>query len=293
MFERIISIDWSGGKIRKEDDHVNLRITSWEPDQGFLVVRPPNARNQRRRWSRGECREWLAGQLRVDSPRTLVAMDFAFGLPWGIDRQLFQVAGWHEMLSKFDEVYSQNQTALSTALAINSKCQHSIGPYRLSKKDRTDFRFYLEHNISYYRLVEQIVPQAISVWYLGAGPKVGYHTLTGLPALHWLIQQREKGNIQFQVWPQETMTPEGHALVESYPALCRIEVDDWGNTRGQDERDAWKVLKQIEQANSSGSLEKWFQVPEITAGRYAGVSFQEQIQFEGFIFGVNPLCILN
>jgi hypothetical protein len=74
VFERYISVDWSGSDL--EDRRVNL------PDNNGTVVPPPDARRGVRAWTRTECRRWLAQALRMDQPRCLIAMDFGFGYLW-------------------------------------------------------------------------------------------------------------------------------------------------------------------------------------------------------------------
>ena len=288
MFQRIISIDWSGGEEKTEDDYVNLRIAVWQQDRSW-IQRPPNAYSGRRKWARSECRSWLLQQLQTDERRTLVTMDFGFGLPWGSDQALFGVSGWEEMIKKIAGLYSENGTARKTAKSINAlKCNEGHGPYRLGKDDRTDFRFYLDKGVGYCRLADIAVPQAISQWYLGAGPKVGYHSITGMSALSWLITQRHEGKVDFRVWPHElheNLEPTGHVLAECYPAICPIPKS-WGECQGGDERDAWKVLQFLVAANQEDRINSLFDVPELPFGRIDSVPFRTQIRFEGFIIGV-------
>lgn len=65
------------------------------------------------------------------------------------------------------------------------------GPYR-PRQDRTSFSFYLGEGVPYYRLVKAAVSQAISQWYLGAGPEVASSTITGMYALDYLMTLRDK-----------------------------------------------------------------------------------------------------
>ena len=285
MFGRIISIDWSGGENKTETDNVNIRVAEWN-GQGSCIVRPPNALNARRKWNRHEVRVWLTQRLQPHEPRTLVAADFGFGLPWRSDVAIFGVNGWRAMIAEVARIYIQNETARKTAVAINAISHlNNHGPYRLSKNDRTDFQFYLNHDVAYYRLTDLAIPQAISQWYLGAGAKVGFHSITGMYALDWLIKQRDAKNASFEIWPHETLEPSGHVIVESYPSITP-NPGSWGPTQGGDERDAWKMLEHCRLANEVGSIGNWFSIDERSFGRYAQVPFFKQIQFEGFIFGV-------
>src|SRR5262249_20919808 len=126
------------------------------------------------------------------------------------------------------------------------------------------------------------------------------------------------GMLDFVVWPHECLTPDGkgHVLVESYPSvfppLCctrceRVyparqqagssrkksyvprfcetckEYDIW---KDPNQEDAWKVLRALVKQND-GTLSGLFQIKEQPFGRITGVEFKEQIQFEGFILGMN------
>jgi hypothetical protein len=286
MFDRIISVDWSGGENKTEGEPVSLRVAVWD-QSGSDIQRPPKANKSRRKWSREECREWLREQLANESKRTLAAFDFGFSLPWGSEKAMFQVTGWPALVAQMGRVYAQHGTARATAEAINAfPCLSGHGPYRLTKDDRTERRFYLQHGVGYYRLTELATPQAISQWYLGAGPKVGYHSITGMAALDWLMKERSAGRASFTVWPQETLEPVGNVLVESYPSICPRPAT-WGSAQGEHERDAWKVLQYLVGLNSSGGIARLFAVSELPFGRVKNVDFLTQVQFEGFILGLN------
>src|SRR5712691_9230046 len=106
MFDRIISVDWSGAG--RETDGVDLRIAAFDAatNQSFIVTRPYKKRTVAS-WSRQAFRGWIVDQLRDKQP-TLVAMDFGFGLPWGSDQAVFGVAGWREMIRAIAERYEEN-----------------------------------------------------------------------------------------------------------------------------------------------------------------------------------------
>jgi len=285
MFDRYISIDWSGAGT--ETDRVDLRVVMMERGRAAQVVNPPGARRGVCRWTRLECRNWLVEVLSERNLRTIVALDFGFGLPWGADRQVFDCDGWRGMLERIGDLYSEKQTARAVAQFVNAQKQfNGHGPYRFND-NRTDFRFYLDRQVAYYRLVEQAIPQAISQWYLGSGGVVGFHTITGLAMIEHLIGLREQDRIEFQVWPHEIVGPDGtrHLLVESYPAICP-RPEGVGPCEDKHQRDAWKVLLWMIEADERGELARAFKVPSIMYGRCSGVSVEEQIRFEGWIFGV-------
>ncbi len=163
MFERYISIGWSGAGT--EDQRYGLRVVeaSRESAEG-IVVNPPMPGATR--WTRAECGRYLTQVLREDQPRCLVAMDFGFGYPWGADAAIFGVGGWGAMLGRLSGIYEQKETARAAAEKINSfESFRGHGPYRFDD-NRTDLRFYLDHGISYYRQVEMRFrrPSASGTW---------------------------------------------------------------------------------------------------------------------------------
>ncbi len=286
MFERIISIDWSGAG--EESRGVDLRIAQWDARTGAtdIVDRQLGSRTVRS-WSRAACRDWLEAQLRSDAP-ALIACDFGFGYCWGADQAIFGVSGWHAMIQRIATLYRQHRTARATAQHINTLPQfEGHGPFRFNES-RNDFRFYMQHGISYYRLCEMLAPQSISQWYLGAGGTVGFHSITGMAALHDLVLKRQRGDFEFEVWPQETLAPTGakHVFAEVYPSLCP-RLDDYGPCQDDHQRDAWKVLQMIKSARDEVRLSQLFDVAPLRCGRVEGVPFEKQLQFEGFILGLH------
>jgi hypothetical protein len=194
------------------------------------------------------------------------------------------------MIRAIAERYEENGTARAAAQATNREQRFGgHGPYRFDDT-RNDFRFYSDNGVAYYRLTELIAPQGISKWYLGSGGTVGFHTITGLAAINHLIQEREAARLDFVVWPHECLAPDGtkHVLVESYPAVCQCP-GDYGPCRvnDQNQRDAWKVLQMLLKMRNDGALPCLFQIKEQPFGRITGVDFEKQIQFEGFILGMN------
>jgi hypothetical protein len=288
VFEHIVSVDWSGAAT--EEKRVDLRVAVYDAASNRSQILDDNARGKPiKNWSRASFRRWLVEWLE-HKPPTLVAMDFGFGLPWGADRALFDVAGWRALLREFSRRYAQELTARSTALAIDAQPRFGgHGPFRFNDS-RSDFRFGLDHGVAYYRLTELIAPQAISQWYLGSGGTVGFHSITGMAAIDDLIQRREAGELDFTVWPQETLEPNGdrHVLVESYPAIYPMP-SDFGPCleKDADQKDAWRVLVHLAAAQRTGKLGEFFRIKPQPFGRVEGISFEEQIRFEGAIFGLH------
>lgn len=286
MFDRIISVDWSGAGT--EDKPVNLRIAAFDAASNRAwIVRHSRGDRTFINWSRQAFRNWISNELRDERP-ALIAMDFGFGLPWGSDQAVFEVEGWHKMIRAIGERYREDRTARATAISINNNKRFGgHGPYRFDR-DRNDFRFYADNGVAYYRCTELISPQAISQWYLGSGGTVGFHTITGLSALDYLIREREAKRLDFLVWPQEVLIPDGktHILAESYPAICE-QVAANATCSDRHERDAWKVLQMLRIKRDEGALDSLFRVKEQPFGRIKGVAFDEQIRFEGFMLGIN------
>jgi len=178
MFDRIVSVDWSGAdNVMKR---VDLRVAAFDAATNQLrIVNPPFGTRPRASWSRREFQTWIVHQLQDKTP-TLVAMDFGFGLPWGSDKIVFGASGWHDMVRAIAERYAEKGTARETAKAINAEARFGgHGPYRFDRPDRNDFRFYSDKGVAYYRLTELIAPQAMSQWYCGSGAKVSFHTFSG------------------------------------------------------------------------------------------------------------------
>jgi hypothetical protein len=285
MFDRMISVDWSGAGL--ETDAVDLRVVVFDTEhkEPRVVDRSRRDRNIAS-WSREAFRSWIMNELRDKRP-ALVVMDFGFGLPWGSDQAVFQVAGWRAMIGAIAKRYAENGTARATAQSINHDARFGgHGPYRFDS-NRNDFRFYADSGVAYYRLTELIAPQAISQWYLGSGGTVGFHTISGLAAINHLIEVREAKGLDFCVWPHECSAPDGtrHVIAESYPAICSY-TGDFGPCRDQHRRDAWKVLQMLLAKRNEGTLQTLFHMREHPFGRIAGVDFRRQIQFEGYILGL-------
>lgn len=287
MFQRIISVDWSGAAT--ENDGVNLRVATFDAVTGVsAIVDRPYGRQGIKSWTRAIFRRWIFEQLLSEAPRTLIAMDFGFGLPWGSDRALFDVVGWREMVRTLGQRYDNSGTSRATAEQINVDDRFGgHGPYRFDH-NRTDYHFYLDRGIAYYRIAELCSPQAISQWYLGSGGTVGFHTISGLAAINFLIEKRDAKKIDFCVWPQECqqLDDSRHVIVESYPSICPLP-ESFGPCEDDDQRDAWKVLQMLVSKRAAGTLQRDFVIPEVPFGRHEGVSYEDQVQFEGWIIGLN------
>jgi len=289
-FERFIGIDWSGA--RSEDQPVALAIAEATTGGGPRLTTPPHGRT--RKWTRSAARALLGERLAPGMPRTLVAIDMAVGLPWGSDRALFGVVGWRAMVDAMAADHGlANElgvvgSARSTAERINARFPDGA-PFR-TDQTRNDGRFYRRHRVAYYRQVEALVPQAISPWYLGSGGKVGYHTISGMFTLAQLLARRDRGELDFTVWPHEgtTLADEGHAIVECYPAAmgAKASVVAADGVISGDERDALGIVRWLLARSEQGVLGDAFVLPDLGFGRVDGVACSEQLEFEGWILGI-------
>jgi len=286
MFERMISVDWSGAAT--EADSVDLRVATYdELTQQRQLLNRPFTNRRYASWTREAFRRWIVEQLSTDAPRTLVALDFGFGLPWKSDQALFEVTGWRELVRTLAQRYLHSHTARLTAQGINEVHQNvGEGPYRFNE-NRNAFGFYVDQGVSYFRLTELCAPQAISQWYLGSGGTVGFHTITGLAMLNQLLSLREQKQLDFFVWPHDGLVipNKKHVFVESYPSLAP-SLEDYGPCTDDNQRDAWKVLDMLINRQNDDSIGDLFDIPHIPFGRYENVPLQDQIMFEGWILGI-------
>jgi hypothetical protein len=216
-------------------------------------------------------------------------MDFGFGLPWGADRAVFGCNGWYQMVEAIAHRMAHQGRASDVAMAINGSSEFDgHGPYRFDE-NRSDFRFYRDQGVAYYRLIENSVPQAISQWYMGSGGTVGYHTLTGLASLCELLAHRENGDVAFKIWPHEwdsaTEIGAEHLITESYPALYPTPKS-FGPCVNAHQRDAWKALMWMMASDEQNHLRTALTPQPSPFGRFESVSFEEQMRFEGWILGV-------
>ena len=109
-----------------------------------------------------------------------------------------------------------------------------------------------------------------------------------MATLHRLITLREQDLIDFQVWPQEgdVLNVGKHIVVESYPAMYP-EPASYGDCQDEHCQDAWKVLQWIIRADASGTIEQAFELAPRPFGRFEDISFEDQVRFEGWMFGVS------
>jgi hypothetical protein len=192
------------------------------------------------------------------------------------------------MIHEIARIYEKEGTARAVAQSINKQERFAgHGPFRFNS-DRSDFRFYLDHEIAYFRLTELIAPQAISQWYLGSGATVGLQTISGLYAIDRLVREREAGKFDFVVWPLECLDPDGtkHVIAESYPSICPKFVDTV-QCRNNHQKDACRVLQMLLLKRNEGKLRDLFRIREQQFGRRADIDFWQQVQFEGFILGIH------
>ena len=184
--------------------------------------------------------------------------------------------------------YRTHGSALVAARAINNDLRFGgHGPFRFDGC-RTDRRFYDSHDVPYYRLTEIAIPQAISQWYLGSGGKVGSHTITGLAGLAELLRRRDAGELAFAVWPQEWVR------LPRRPPRCGRELpgglpaDRGGRSLGRRRRARRATGRWIGRSPkpAKAACRRRSRSRPRPFGRIDGVTFEEQVSFEGWILGV-------
>lgn len=216
-------------------------------------------------------------------------MDFPFGYPWGSDEHVFQVHGWEAMVRSIRGRHERAGSARQTAERLNLEERFDgHGPFRFNH-NRTDYRFYVDNGVSYYRLTELVAPQASSVWYLGAGPGVGHQTITGLSLLAELVCAREEDRVTFTIWPHEGADgrechTETHVLLEGYPAILPEPAEPCP-CQNEHARDAWKMLSWMRIRNAEGGLEGTLQLPQDLPETLAP-NGENRVSFEGWILGL-------
>ena len=228
-FKRFIGIDWSGAA--GDDDRVGLRVVEANGDSPPEAIAPPTNRRAKN-WKRNEVRQFLSQALRNEAEKTLVGIDAALGYPAGTDEAVFGVRGWRNMVTEIARLAEKAGTARETMDLINNRHaalpgvpfftrRKDISDSNWSRKNHTSHGFFTETGLSYYRFVDTLIPQAISVFYMGPGPMVGGHTVTCLPILHRLLEQRDKqGDLDFGMWLyEENWRARKHLIVECYPAI--------------------------------------------------------------------------
>lgn len=274
MFERFIGIDWSGSG-RCGASNSGLAIAEGGSEG------PPPARPTSR-VSRIAVTDWLVAQLGPDTPRTVVGLDFAFGFPVGAHKLMYGTSCWNDFALSVsgdlscDGRQSSGTPARDLAYKINEKFE-GAGPFR-DNETRSDFRFYVEHGVPYFRMTENCVPQAISPWYIGSGATVALSTLTGIAALGRLLKKRAEGVCRFRVFPFEEIDPRSHLIVEVYPAIWADPRRDEG--KNEHVRDAKRIVRGLR-----GLTERDLQLPAPDLTPWA-VCPRCRVREEGWIVGV-------
>lgn len=269
MFERWVGIDWSGAATRSE--RVNLAVARGDSRELELeLVHPPSAK---RKWTRNEALDFLFELLKHPEPH-LIGVDAAFGFPAGFARAWIGVEDWTAMVKEFGRLEREHGRARDVAAAING--QFEGGPFRFNES-RNDRRFYLAHDVAYFRQTDLLTPQCLSAFYMGSGAAVGFHTITFLACLSELIEARERREVDFQVWPFEGGLRGVHTFAEVYPAL--LEAPDGTGELSGDERDAMKIVHFLREGHYV------FEIQSFNMGRHLDFRLEEQIASEGWILG--------
>ena len=227
-FRRIFGVDWSG-RGRDDESNRNLAVAAWS--EADMVARVENSWCRQRR-TRLDLENWLAEILRPGSPAALIGLDFGFGYPRGAAKVVFNADSWQSLYEQMAKLMELHVKARKVAIEINERFGEN-GPFR-DNADRSNFQFYLSKGISYFRLVERFIPQAISQWYIGSGPTVGLSSIAGMALLGRLLRRRAEGECKFRIFPFETFESDSHGIVEIYPAICpEPNNPNWENKCGK------------------------------------------------------------
>ncbi len=288
-FQRYIGIDWSGAG--GDDDRVGLRVVEARDGRAPRAVAPPT--NPRaKNWKRAEVREFLREALRSDADKTLVGIDAALGYPAGADEAVFGVRGWRGLVAEIAALVSAVGTARETVDRINARhAELPGGPFFSRRTDIIDREwwrethdshgFFTETGISYYRFVDTLIPQAISVFYMGPGPMVGGHTITCLATLHSLLEERDEGgDLDFGMWLfEEDWRERKHVIVECYPSILPA-TPGGDESESRDHLDAVKIAAWM-QGLSSGERRALLEIEA-----EVGEGLRRVVAQEGWVFGV-------
>ncbi len=230
-FQRFIGIDWSGAAT--DDQRVSLRVVASGPlTDGPTPITPPTSRRAKN-WSRQEVLDFLRTELGPDAPPTLVAIDAAIGYPRGTGPALFDAHSFEALSTAVARGLQTHGTAAHLIDALNQRAtdaQLPGVPFFYRGKDLPQRPWHRPHHrphaffthlgISYYRLVETLVPESLSPFYIGPGPTVAYHALTVLHLVHGLQQTRHKGLVDVGFWPLESnWSSRRHLIAECYPSI--------------------------------------------------------------------------
>lgn len=301
-FDRFIGIDWASGG----DDAraaAGLRVvavgTSGKPKR--IYPERPNAKN----WRRDDIRDVLL-QDELDGGsdhRTLVGIDAALGYPFGAADEIFDAENWRDLTDKIGILREKADSLADFRRLVNESVVRDREDRNLrgapffshdqSDKDWWQDRkftrqgFFSHTGISYYRVVELLVPQAISTFYGGAGAKVGGHTITCLDVLHELLEQRDHGDgsLDFAVWLHEkNWRQHKHLVAECYPSILPEPRNTAPEEMTDDEIDAYKIAESLAEMSEEGRLEEFLSIDRAIADE----RFHRVLNEEGWILGVKP-----
>lgn len=295
-FERFIGIDWSGAG--GENDRVKLRVV--EAGEGLEGPRSvsPGVRSTTRNWKRAELREFLREEVfRSGGRRTIVGIDAAMGYPVGTAEAVFGADGWRSMVKRLGAaVRDRKHGDLKDVIDEFNDGHVDDGGvpffYRGSDKeerswyrdDQTSHGFFTAHGVGYYRMIDMLIPGAISVFYTGPGPMVAYHTMTCLRMLDELLVVRDDSDeLDFGVWVhEEDWRRRRHLVVEAYPAVFP-EPTTSRESNSNDYIDALKIAEWMWKGSRDEKLRSFLDIDQD-----APRGMRRIIGEEGWVLGVEP-----
>ncbi len=238
MFDRVIMVDWSGGKDRGPRPKADA---IWIGEAGRLdEALPQYLRN------RQMAEAWLTARFAAAieaGERLLVGFDFPFGYPNGTARQITGSDDPFRLWDHLDQMITDapaGSNRWQVAGALNALFP-GIGPFwgNGGKADVAGLprkgRDRVGHGRPERRQVEIRLPGTFSCWQLAGAGAVGSQILTGLPVLARL---RRRFGTALSVWPFEPASGQ-IVLAEIWPSLINATIRS--QTGPEDIRDAVQV----------------------------------------------------
>ncbi len=256
-FERYVGIDYSGARTPVARLS-GLRVYLATPSREAEEVRPPS--HPRWNWSRREIAVWLVDRLR-EPVTTIVGIDHAFSFPSLYFKEHGLASEWPVFLEDFCAHWPTREDRTSVDFVRHGACGN--GAARLG-------------NSRWKRATERRARSAKSVFHFDVPGSVAKSTHAGLPWLQYVLQ-----NVGDRVhcWPFDGWEiPAGKsAIVEVYPALWSRQLP--GESRNQDQQDAWAAAEQMRRFDLDGTLDSWLS-PRLDDAE------ARLARFEGWILGV-------
>lgn len=256
LFDRYVGIDYSGAQT-PSSSLKNLRayiaVGSSAPQEEL----PPTS--ARKYWTRSGIADWIVKQLSEDT-RTLIGIDHGFSFPIQYFEKYGLPIDWPSFLDDFQRHWPTDEN-IYVCFVIDGSSGNGLAR---------------SGNPRWRRLTELRARSAKSVFQFKVQGQVAMSTHAGIPWLRY-IRQRVGDRVHF--WPFDgwNIPTNRSVIAEVYPALWSRSFPMNGRT--QDQQDAFAVAKWMQEADSDGSLERYFR-PRL------GLDERPKAEMEGWILGV-------